>query len=52
MVALEVMADQNGFLCLLLKIYVKGRWPLGVLADKTLMYTDLFPSNKTENDRQ
>jgi hypothetical protein len=37
MAALEVMADQNGFWCSLLHIYVKGHWPCGLLPDKTLV---------------
>jgi len=37
MTALEVMADQTGFWCSLLRIYVKGNWPCGVLVDKTLV---------------
>jgi len=37
MAALEVMADQTGFWCSLLRIYAKGNWPCGVLVDKTLV---------------
>ncbi|MFB9240270.1 hypothetical protein IV454_23825 [Massilia antarctica] len=37
MAALEVMAGQIGFWCSLLKIFVKGYWPCGMLPDKTVV---------------
>lgn len=35
--ALEVMANQSGFWCSLLKIYGDGYWPCGVLPDNSLV---------------